>query len=46
MVESLEVLKKCGDVTLKEVVSGYGEDGLGLDWMEEVFFNHNDSLIL
>ena len=30
---SLEVLKNCGDVALRDVVSGHGGDRLGLDWM-------------
>jgi len=34
-------------VALRDVVSGHGEDGLGLDWMVlDVFSNLNDSMIL
>ena len=44
---SLEVLKNHVGVALRDVVSGRGEDGLGLDWVTlEVFFNLNDSMIL
>ena len=47
MVESLslEVFKNHGDVALRDVVSGHGGKGLGLDLVLEVFFNSNDSLI-
>jgi len=36
---SLEVFKNHGDVALKDVVSGYGEDGLtvGLDGLSGLF---------
>ena len=44
---SLEVFKNHGDVALRDVVSGHGGDGLGLDWMIlEVFSNVNDFIIL
>ena len=43
----LEVFRNCGDVTLRDVVSGHGGDGLGLDWMTvETFSNLSDSVIL
>ena len=43
---SLEVFKKNEDVALRDVVSGHGGGGLGLDWMIlEVFSNLNDSVI-
>ena len=43
---SLEVLKNHGDVALRDVVSGHGEGGLGLDLMIlEVFSSLNDSMI-
>ena len=28
---SLEVFKNCGDVALRDIVTGHGGDGLGLD---------------
>ena len=36
---SLEVFKECGDVALRDVVSGYGGDGLmvGLDDLSGLF---------
>jgi len=42
---SLEVLKNCGDVALRDVVSGHGGDGLvvGLGDLGGLFF---DSMIL
>ena len=44
---SLEGFKKCRDVALRDVVSGHGGDGLGLDWMFLVVFsNLDDSEIL
>ena len=42
---SLEVFKECGDVALKDMVSGHGGDGLVLDRMILVVFL-NDSMIL
>jgi len=42
---SLEVFKKCGDVALRDMVSGHGGGGLRLDYMIlEVFSNFNDSM--
>ena len=49
VVESmpLEVLKNCGDVALRDVVSGHGGDGLGLYLVIlEVFSNRYGSVIL
>ena len=44
---SLEVSEKSVDVALKDVVSGHGGGGLGLDWMVLVVFsNLNSSMIL
>ena len=44
---SLEVSEKCVDVALKDVVSGHGLGGLGLDWkVLVVFSNLNSSMIL
>ena len=44
---SLDVFKNCRDVALRDVVSGHGGDGLGLDWMILVVFsNLDDSEIL
>ena len=44
---SLEKFKNHGDVALRDVVSGHGGGGLGLDLgILEVFSNFNDSLIL
>ena len=41
------VVKRCGDVTPRDMVSGYGGDGLGLDLMIlEVFSSLNHSKIL
>lgn len=43
---TLEVFKKQRDMALRNTVSGYGRDGLGLDWMILVIFsNLNDSMI-
>ena len=43
---SLGVFKDCGDVTLRDVVSGHDEDGLRFNWMIlEGFSNLNDSMI-
>ena len=43
---SLEVFQNCGDVALRDVVSGHGGDGLGLNWMILVVFaSLNDSVI-
>jgi len=36
---SLEVFKKCRDVALRDMVSGLGGDGLGLDWVILVVFS-------
>ena len=47
MVESLslEVLKNCGDVALRDVVSGHGGDGLEVGLGDlRVLFNLNDSM--
>jgi len=42
---SLEVFQNCGDVALKDTVSGHG--GVGLDWMiVEVFSKLHDSMSL
>lgn len=44
---SVEVLQNCGDATLKDMVSGRGRDGLGLDlWILEVFSSFYDSFVL
>mgnify|MGYP001859334932 CR=1 FL=1 len=44
---SLEAFENHGDVALRDVVSGHGGGGLGLDLgILEVFSNFNDSLIL
>ena len=44
---SMEVLKNRGDVALRDVVSGHGGGGLGLDWVILVVFsNLNVSMIL
>jgi len=44
---SLEVLKSCADVALRDEVSGCGEGGLGLDWViSMVFSNLGGSVIL
>ena len=41
----LEVFETCGDVALRDVVSGHGGDELGLDWVIlEVFSNLTDSV--
>jgi len=39
---SMEMFKKCGDVALRDVVSGRGGEGLDL-MVLVVFFNSNDS---
>ena len=45
--QSLEVFKKHVDAALKDMVSGQGGDGLGLDYIILlVFSNLNDSMIL
>ena len=42
---SLEVFKNCGDVALRDIVSGHGGDELRLDWViSEVFSNLNVSV--
>ena len=49
VVESptLEVFRKCGDMALRNMVSGHGGDGLGLVWMiPVVFHNPYDSIVL
>ena len=44
---SLGVFRSCGDVALRDVVSGHGGDWLELDWIAlEVFSSLNDSMIL
>ena len=43
---SLEVFENCGDVALRDMVSGHGGDGLGSDLILEVFSNLSDSVIL
>ena len=44
---SLEVFQSRGDVALRDVGSGHGGDGLGLDLgILEVFSNLTDSVIL
>ena len=44
---SQEVSKSCGDVALRDVGSGHGGGGLGLDLrILEVFSSLNDSVIL
>ena len=46
VLPSLEVFQNCGDVALRDVVSGHGGDGLGLNWMILVVFaSLNDSVI-
>ena len=48
MVESpsLEVFQNCGDVALRDVGSGHGGNGLGMDLVIlEVFSNRNDPVI-
>ena len=43
----LEVFQSYGDVALRDVVSGHGGGGLGLDWVILVVFsNLNVSMIL
>ena len=37
---SLVVFRNCGDVALRDVVSGHGGDGLGLDWMILAVFSN------
>jgi len=42
---SLEVLKNCGDVALRNMVNGHGGDGLELNSaILEVFSNLNDTM--
>ena len=42
---SLEVFKNCGDVALRDVVSGHGGDGLEVGLGDlRVLFNLNDSM--
>jgi len=42
---SLKVFKKCGDMALRNMVSGHGGDGLSLDLVIlEVFSNLHDSM--
>ena len=44
---SLGVFKNCGDVALRNMVSGHGGDGVWLDYMIlAVFSNLNDSVIM
>ena len=43
---NLEVFRNRGDAALRDVVSGHGEDGLGLDLVILVFSNLFDSVIL
>jgi len=44
---SLVVFQHCGDVALRDMVSGHGGDDLGLDLVTlEAFSNFNDSVIL
>ena len=44
---TLEVFRNHGDVALRDMVSGHGGDGMGLDLgVLEVFSNLNDSVIL
>mgnify|MGYP001855906276 CR=1 FL=1 len=44
---SLEVFRSHGDVALRDVVSGHGGGGLGLDQVIlGIFSNLNDSMIL
>jgi len=40
------VFQKCGDVALRDMVSGHGGDGLRSDLILEVFSNLSDSMIL
>ena len=42
---SLEVFQNSGDVALRDVGSGHGGGGLGLE-ISEVFSNLDDSMIL
>jgi len=43
----LELFKDHGEGALRDVVSGHGEDGLGLDSVIlEIFFSFNDSIAL
>ena len=43
---SLEVLKNCGDVALRNMVNGHGGDGLELNSaILEVFSNLNDTMV-
>lgn len=44
---SLQVIKSCGDVAVKSMLSGHGGDGLGRDLVIlEVFSNLNESMTL
>ena len=44
---TLEVFRNHGDVALRDMVSGHGGDGMGLDLgVLEIFSNLNDSVIL
>ena len=44
---SMEELQNCGDVVLRNMVSGHDGGGLGLDLLIlEVFSSLNDSMIL
>jgi len=44
---SLEVLKNCAEVALREVGSGWGAGGWGVDWVISVVFSSPDgSMIL
>ena len=44
---SLEVFKSCGDVALRDVVSGHGGDGLRLDMVVlDILTTLHDSMIL
>jgi len=46
-VESLEVLKECGDVALRDMDNGHGGDGLTVGLADlEVFSSLNDSRVL
>ena len=44
---SLEVFQNHGDVALRDVVSGHGSGGLGLDLVDlkYIFSNLNDSIL-
>ena len=44
---TLEVFRNHGDVALRDMVSGHGGNGMGLDYgVLEIFSNLNDSVIL